>query len=712
MSKIQQLIYTSVKSSLSDVEKGLINQAGFRVYSCSEGLEKEDIAEIVKYTSYRLPRGCSTGYSMKVFDPSVPELFPKTFRAFTLPNGRSVAMQSVYSGYDFEGNPGNFFAHAFIFDDESVNPAEYFGSPDFKTYLTEAEYDKPIVTYLPELDEVKKQEDLWEKVDAFVDKHTEEFMYVFAHAMAVLESMTKKHLNLVCSTQEESELYLLAIKRYLPPTIKEGTGVSTYNIFLPSEKQTAITFNATVKGMNNITEKSLASHPYCEQIDMESTDFSHSIIPPVFDIPKEKLFEYYGKYNITSVMQLKTWLKTFEPAGGGVTAKLDALKNICGDEMYKERVEELYNADAKEDISGIYFELISSMFANITLFPDKENEIIKDYLICGIENICMGEDCNLENVYKQIATPQEAAKTTIGYLSAIMDIISVNYDTLTDKKALLILRLLAVIKQMANIGSWKEMFSDNREYMSLFVEMTANSVIGTKGKLSLTAPVIWTKEEFAEAVAYILSSTSDERIIALCEKYISDNRSIDWDSFGVKITEREKSDEEKLDDLRSVKYLLSKVGYVPYSGGSYSDIKKEVITDMTDNKNPLLLSRLLWAYYEWASCGGRPQEAQKEAEKVRELLCIMRETEPGCYNFIIPKLALEILNTYSHFHELMINTDTMPPSFWEWFLIGYKNAEGNIDIRTVYQRVYTSNKSKMLRIPARSRLRKEFRNIE
>ncbi len=711
--KIQQLIYTSVKSSLSDLEKGLVNQSGFRVYSCSQGMEKDDVSEIVKYASYRLPRSSEVKYSDTPCDPSVPELFPKTFRSFVLPSGRAVALQTVYSGYDFTGNPGNFFAHAFIFEDASVDPCEYFESPDFRTYLTEQEADKPIVTYLPELDEVRKKDGLTEEVDAFIAAHTEECAYVYAHAAAALEKTGKKNMCLICQTQHESDMYLLSLKRMLPPSLTDGAGISTYNIFLPSDKQTTVSFHATVAGMNNITEKSIQTHSYCDMIDMSKADFSAAAVSPAFDMPRAKLIEYYDKYKFDSIQKLKTWLKTFDAMEGGIISKLDDLRKVCGDEVYRARATELKNGEDREEISGIYFELVTNMFNNIDAFDDEERDkIIKDYLIGGIESICMGDDCNLENVFKGVKDPKSAAEAVLKYIGSIMDVISINFDTINDKKSLLLLRLLAIIKQTAEVDTWKNMFSDNHENMSIFVEMTVRVVISVGQTPSLNAPVLWTKDEFAEALAYIMSSTEDELIIRLSEKYVCDHSDIDWESFGVITAERDKSPEEQAEDLTTVKYMLSKAGYVPYSGGSYADIKKEVITDITENKNPLLLSRLLGAYYDWATCGGRPQEAQKNAERVRELLCLMRETEPECYDFIIPKLALEIMDTYSHFHEIIINAETMPPSFWDWFLIGYRMAGKDMDIKTVYQRVYLSNKTKLLRVPARSRLRKEFRNIE
>ena len=137
--KVYQLIYTSVQNSLSDTELGLTNQPGQHVYSCSQGLTKDNIQEIVRFANYRLPRNNTITYSEIVGDPAIPEMFPKIFRTLKLDDGRYAAVQSVYSGVDYEGKHGNFFAHALVFDevDEDFFPEQYCGSEFFKTHLTD-----------------------------------------------------------------------------------------------------------------------------------------------------------------------------------------------------------------------------------------------------------------------------------------------------------------------------------------------------------------------------------------------------------------------------------------------------------------------------------------------------------------------------------------------------------------------------------------------
>ena len=61
--KVYQLIYTSVTHSLSDPELGLSNRPGLRVFSCTQGLTKQNIDEIIRFATYRLPKNSDIEYS-------------------------------------------------------------------------------------------------------------------------------------------------------------------------------------------------------------------------------------------------------------------------------------------------------------------------------------------------------------------------------------------------------------------------------------------------------------------------------------------------------------------------------------------------------------------------------------------------------------------------------------------------------------------------
>lgn len=158
--------------------------------------------------------------------------------------------------------------------------------------------------------------------------------------------------------------------------------------------------------------------------------------------------------------------------------------------------------------------------------------------------------------------------------------------------------------------------------------------------------------------------------------------------------------------------MLAKVGYIPYKRNSYDALRGDVRRDMNEHRSPLLISKLLDAYYCWKSDGENQVQAQKDAERLAKLILEMRSKEKTCYDFIIPKLALEITEADSHYHELIINADTMPESFWNWFIIGYKRCRDDDLTALNYIRVYKANKRRFLRMEAGKNLREVFSKTE
>ena len=134
------------------------------------------------------------------------------------------------------------------------------------------------------------------------------------------------------------------------------------------------------------------------------------------------------------------------------------------------------------------------------------------------------------------------------------------------------------------------------------------------------------------------------------------------------------------------------------------------MAEVADNASPLLVARLLNAVYAWQGTYGHQNEAQQLAEKIRLMLIELRRNEPQCFNYMIPKLAMEILDTQGHYHELMISAETMPQSFWNWFVIGAKRARRNDKRLLAYMRIYRANKFKLGRLKTTDELRKIFKD--
>ena len=117
-----------------------------------------------------------------------------------------------------------------------------------------------------------------------------------------------------------------------------------------------------------------------------------------------------------------------------------------------------------------------------------------------------------------------------------------------------------------------------------------------------------------------------------------------------------------------------------------------------------MVARLLSAFYEWQGSDSEVK-SEKLALKISDLILELRETQSSCYNFMFPKLALEILDTPGLYHELMINPQTMDEDFWYWFYIGYKHSRDNELISVNYERVALEHKTYLRRYPF-------FRNIK
>lgn len=712
--KIYQVIYTSVKHCLSDPTLGLTNQEGYRVYSCSQGLTKEDLTEITRFSSYRLPKNNQVKYSLTPGDPSVPGKFPKTFRALRLESGKYAAIQSVYAGRDFHGRDGNFFAHALVFDEvsDSFFPEQYYHSPIFRTHLTKKEFDQKLVPYLPVLEQAEVVEGLPERVNAFIKEHPQQMSELWNQAAMILKQNLPKHICVVTGSEEESDLYLLALKWLLPRDVSGRGGISTYNVYLPSDKQQKVIFHASIEGKNNITEKSIETHTNCIYLDFKNKDYADAKKPKILDTDLFWLRKEYAQARLKSEVEFEDWGATFEePGQAGIGGKLLKLKANNTD-AFVSRAKALYPQKTAEEITPAEFEILKVMYDHIELFQSSKEELSVRYMAAGIRLLCAGEPYNMENLLKAGDDPALQARLLHDHLSDYFTVLEAHYLELDQKNALLLLRLFAVIKQTLEIATWKEFFKANKQYLSLFTELAAGVMITSDAPGVFQAPASWSRDEISEMVAYFESSTQDDALRKSCLKYIMDHEKDDWSRFGISLTKHTKTKGEQERDILQIRRMLGKVGYIPYQRNTYSALRQEVLNEMSRNANPLLLTRLLAVVYDWQASYGNQKAAQDYALSIRELLLEMRRTQTSCYNYIIPKLALELIETPGHYHELMINVETMPPSFWNWFLIGYKKSAGKEEISMTYQRIYVANKTKIAKLPNRAKIRRTFQNVK
>ena len=711
--KVYQMIYTSVKCSLSDPEIGLTNQAGLRVFSCTQGLKKQNLDELIRFATYRLPKNNDIIYNNKPCDPEIPELFPKIFRTLKLSDGKYAAMQISYAGYDFEEQPGNVFAHAFIFDDvpDDFIPEKYFGHPKYRTHLTEKDLSGQIVHYLKPLDDLEPTEGLEEKVIEFIDSHKNELTYILDKAMRLLTSDEIKNICIATNEPELTQLYLLALKWLLPRDGADNLGISTYNVYLPSDKQRQIVFHGTVKGKNNITQQAIEVRKNCIYIDIENTRFERDTRSLLFRFSVSELREIYNTYKFTTPQQLLAWEATCEnTTKSGIAGKLIRLKKTAGDDAFKRRVMEIYPAVNDINMAGVRYELSKIMFDNIELFGEDGEDITKLYLDQYMLKLCAGEQVTMDTNPLAGEVLPSIGEYVTQKISYYAELLQLNYEEMPDMNKLEVLKLFGDIKHASGTETWKELFGGDKEKLSVFIEIAAEAIIKDNAIEPFLNIENWQQQDLSELIAYFDSSTKDEDLKKRCLKYICQTDE-DWTKYGVTVRHTVKEAEEQEKDLQKIRRMLGRVGYLPYQRGTYAKLREEVLDDVYSNPSPLLLSKLLYAVYRWQGTYGNQIDAEKCAVEVRDLLMQMRKEQTPVYNYVMPKLALEIIESPGHYHELIINPETMNPGFWEWFLIGYLRSRADEDKMLTYTRVYTAGKDTIPRGNAKSRMQTVFQDI-
>ena len=697
--KIYQLIYTSVKHSLSDSSKGLTNQPGLRVYSCSEGVTRENIQEIMRFSPYRLPRKSVEDYSDRPCDPSVPELFPKIFRTLKLADGRYAAIQVVYSGMDFKGDRGNYYAHALIFDEvgDDFFPEQYFGSPLFTTHLTEEQIESALVKYLPEAQDLRDTT-LDRRVLNFIGEHKQQVEYLIDAALRLFTDDEIRNICVATDSEEMTAMYLLAIKYLLPRDISRYTGISTHNVYLPSDKQYNIVFHGTVNGENNITAELTAARTSCLYIDMETANFYTERELPIFNMDYETLRSRYAEGHITSVSGFVEWCGTYtHETQVGIGGRLMKLGQSAGDDALKSRLKEIYERLDDDAHKDVRFELAKILYDNSDKLPEKESEITNNFIYRCIRNMCDGEEYPISDNCDNMSETQ--AKIIAGNIRGLLSPISENYDKLTEFNKKSLVEFFAILKHAANKETWRELFLNDDEMLTIFVTMAAEQSIKGRGIEMFTFPKNWNDKDLSELVAYIHAAAADDIIKRGCLKYILTYRDEDWESYGVSISEVNKTAEEQKEDLGRVRRMLKKVGYLPFERATYEHLRSDVRSDISDSIYPLLLSRVLNAYYNWRAAAGRQTIAHERAITLGNLLMELREKQPYVYDFIIPKFAIEVVEAPGHYHEIIVNPDTMPESFWNWFIIGYNKCKPDDSKLLIYHRIYLSNKDALSALP-------------
>lgn len=710
--EVYQAIYTSVRNSLADEDLGLVNGPGLKVYSCSKGLTKQNLDEITKFCSYRLPKNNKKEFSQLTGDPEVPEMFPKIFRTLRLSDGKLVAIQSVFAGVDHQGQEGNFFAHVLIFDDYDNDfiPERYYKNAIFKTHLTADEAENENVPYLPMLDAVEVAEDFDKKVYDFIAEHKKELSHIINGAINVLTEVELSNLCIVSADEEKVAMYLIALKYLLPRDMEENLGISTYNVYLPSNRQKKIVFHGSIKGQNNITADAIEYRKNCIYVDMDKTNFDEVKISPLIEKwTPEELREEFSQIKIKSTEGLLSWVISYEnETRPGMGSKLLYLKTGVGEAAFVKRACEVYPKLKYDEYQDVRFEVIKVMYDHIDYFKKHFASLVEEYIDITMQKLCEGESYDLGNMFSSKLNEKLQVAELKKHIDKIVEMCLDEDCKITDKNKFVLLGFFAYIKQKFGAESWKDFFGGKKDSLTLLVEFGAKTVVTGYGTKPFSPPLSWTDEDLAEFVALLEASTENKAIGDVCLKYIYANDNVDWERLGVVKTKHKKTKSAQEADIQKIQSMLRRVGYEPYQNGKYTDLVNTVHNEMQSNIMPLLMVRVLHTFYQWQKTYGNQVKAKAMAEKLRDLIMELRKTQPKLYDYMIPKLALEIVESQGHYHEIIINMDTMYDAFWNWFLIGYKKCRRDDEKALNYSRVYGAISKKISRLPMRKKLRAAF----
>ncbi len=714
--EVYQVIYTSCQNGLIDSALGLTSKPGYKIYSCSEGLTRENLDEIIRFSSYRLPKNNTKEYSEVVGDPNVSDGFPKVFRTINLSDGKMAVIQSVFAGVDYQGYEGNFFAHAFIFEnfDNDFLPERFYGSKDFRKYLTAEEAECEIVNFLPQPEIPHISGFFDENIYTFINENKKKMSYLLDSAIKVLSGDDYNNLCIVTKSEEETAKYLIALKYLIPKNISENMGISTYNVYLPSDRQEKVIFHGTIRGENNITDEAIEYRKNCLYIEMDKLNDDE--INGSFLLEKwtpQELVNEYSELRIRTVEGFINWIATYtDTTKAGMGSKLLKLRATAGETAFVKRANQIYPNLANEEYDNVRFEITKVMYDNIDYFQKHFAELIQNYIKITITKLCEGENYDFSGVFSSKLNERSQIVELKKQITEIMEHVGKTESKMSAKNKIVLLGFFAHIKHKFGDESWRDFFGGNKQHLTIFVRIGAQTLVTGSGINPFETPSNWTLEDMCEFVAFLEASTENEKLKNMCLKYIYSTNDVDWAYYGITKTKHKKTAKAQQADMEKIHTMIKRVGYEPYNNGKYTDLVTFVHNDMEQSVSPVLMTRTLYTYHQWLKTYGDQARAKAKAIELRELILEMKKTQKSLYNYMMPKLALEIIESRGHYHEIIINIETMYNGFWNWFLIGYNKCKKDDDKALTYTRIYKANKAKMSRLPVRKKLRAVFGNID
>jgi hypothetical protein len=233
-----QLHYTSCR-------RGLAASAGFQVRALTTGIQPDEQREIERRGVYRPPRTAPPTPS----DEEIARDFPRALRYYPLSSGRWALTLASYTGRDYSGRWGNFFAHTLVFDGPppALWPVDLFEWEGWKHRLLPAEdTDDPPAPLAPvELEELRPAESFaLPELAAFLAEEPGRAALLARMGRAALAVASSSRAVVVRDSPLNGLYWVACVQKLFPPGHAVGLSFSTFQ----DDPRGAAPVNATVEG--------------------------------------------------------------------------------------------------------------------------------------------------------------------------------------------------------------------------------------------------------------------------------------------------------------------------------------------------------------------------------------------------------------------------------------------------------------------------------
>lgn len=233
---VHQLYYTSCR-------RGLSGYAGFQTRAESNGLQLEERREIEGKALYKPPRDLPREPDAD----TIAAQFPKAFKMVKLSSGRTALIHAVYTGQDYSGRWGNYFAHALVFDGvlEGQWAIDAYAWPGWVEGLPDG-YDENEPKPLPAvpLGDIASGTDFsFDELKTFLSESEGRAEMLSRMLCAAFQRATDSRSIVIRESLELDGVYWIAcIQKAFPPSCQRELTFSTFQF----DPRSSLAINATI----------------------------------------------------------------------------------------------------------------------------------------------------------------------------------------------------------------------------------------------------------------------------------------------------------------------------------------------------------------------------------------------------------------------------------------------------------------------------------